>query len=404
VNGLLRRFSSTYRNAVAHEAVGEYTEAAKEYALCGDPVKAAEMHLLAASRCTLAKQAIAALRVAEHLLGDEKEVPASLWRRLGEAYLRVVPVEQPALAEQEVFLLAAAAFWKAEEFSQAARAFRAAGRMEQAAECLERAGDIEEVEALYEGEAQKRQHKQTTESLFAQADLADQQGKRDDAARLFRELLGLIPGHAEALGRLHAIEARVLHKGIVAFGVTRGPEEEEQRMVFATPPFFLGRGEGRAPDFGDLGVSREHAQIEWGAAVGFSVTDTGSKNGVFLDGVRLSTGATLPLRSEAVLGLGRAVRLEVQKNDQELLLRVHSGVRKGWHLRSGVGEFRLDEGLSLRFEHGRPWISAMETEKKTAQEQTGGLMLNGRRVGSPVQVSREDEIRTSRLLLKVLGP
>jgi hypothetical protein len=46
----------------------------------------------------------------------------------------------------------------------------------------------------------------------------------------------------------------------------------------------------------------------------------------------------------------------------------------------------------------------METEKKTAQEQTGGLMLNGRRVGSPVQESREDEIRTSRLVLKVLGP
>src|SRR3954453_7285516 len=43
-------FSADFRRAVAAEAAGDYGEAARAYALAGERVKVAEMHLLRAER------------------------------------------------------------------------------------------------------------------------------------------------------------------------------------------------------------------------------------------------------------------------------------------------------------------------------------------------------------------
>src|SRR5262252_4693975 len=43
-------FSADFRRAVAAEAAGDYAEAARAYALAGERVKVAEMHLLRAER------------------------------------------------------------------------------------------------------------------------------------------------------------------------------------------------------------------------------------------------------------------------------------------------------------------------------------------------------------------
>src|SRR5262249_61085396 len=45
-----RMFSADFRRAVAAEAAGDYAEAARAYALAGERVKVAEMHLLRAER------------------------------------------------------------------------------------------------------------------------------------------------------------------------------------------------------------------------------------------------------------------------------------------------------------------------------------------------------------------
>jgi hypothetical protein len=81
------------------------------------------------------------------------------------------------------------------------------------------------------------------------------------------------------------------------------------------PEWVLGRGAdlGHAPDL-DLsaqgakghGVSRRHARLALGPG-GLLVTDLGSTNGTFVNGVRLAPGEPTRLSSGAELALGRLV-------------------------------------------------------------------------------------------------
>ena len=96
MSGWLRRLSATYRTAVSAEAAGEYIEAAKAYALCDERHKVAEMHILEAGRRAVPGSAVGELLVAVNLLSDDREAPALLLKRLGEALLHIFDTARPS--------------------------------------------------------------------------------------------------------------------------------------------------------------------------------------------------------------------------------------------------------------------------------------------------------------------
>ena len=90
MSGFLRRFSSAYRTAVAHEAAGEYIEAAKPTHCAMSDTKSPRCTFWKAGRRGGARSAAAELLVAVHLLIDDGDAPKSLIKRLWRCALRVV--------------------------------------------------------------------------------------------------------------------------------------------------------------------------------------------------------------------------------------------------------------------------------------------------------------------------
>ena len=74
------------------------------------------------------------------------------------------------------------------------------------------------------------------------------------------------------------------------------------QIPVASPEVLLGREPGLPGTIDDASVSRRHARLEWdrGAA---TLTDLGSKNGTFVNGVRISDAVTLVDGDEVRLGL-----------------------------------------------------------------------------------------------------
>src|SRR5262245_56110198 len=80
-------FSADYRRALAAEAAGDYTEASKGYALAGDRLKVAEMHLLRAAGSASPEVKLSERRAAL-LWADAKEPTGreqAIWRRVARA-------------------------------------------------------------------------------------------------------------------------------------------------------------------------------------------------------------------------------------------------------------------------------------------------------------------------------
>ena len=83
---LLRWFRLLHRYALKSEAEGRYVEAARAYALCGQHLKVAEMHLLEAE-CRGAPPALRELHVAAHFAAasDDDSESRALFLRLARA-------------------------------------------------------------------------------------------------------------------------------------------------------------------------------------------------------------------------------------------------------------------------------------------------------------------------------
>jgi FHA domain-containing protein len=80
--------------------------------------------------------------------------------------------------------------------------------------------------------------------------------------------------------------------------LVRGTSE----LAAVSPELVLGRERGLPGTIDDASVSRRHARLEWDGEKAF-LTDLESKNGTFVNGVRISSRTVLPDGAEVRLGL-----------------------------------------------------------------------------------------------------
>lgn len=438
---LRRLLSPSYREAVRAESEGRYRDAARAYALCAKPRKVAEMHLLEAERrlsgggigvsgsANGPGGGIEELRLAAHYLdaldgsdGEDDGPPPSkasgrggaadaegpaqkrLLRRIGQALLRalrrsgLIGVDRDAVHEVAQVLL------RAGDLAGAAAAYELIGDIEQAAAVYEKLGDIDKVESLLGAQEQRRGRAQAERDHFERYRTALALGQRDLAVAALTSCVEVTPAadRAEPLRLLEELRAQLLTEGRVRL---RGADGAEA-LFLGSLPVVMGRGDGCALVLRDPGVSRAHAQIEpsertaapggkgeaEGGADGFVLRDLGAKNGTSLRGLPLSSSGALPLRGEGELGIGQHVLIGYKiipaagggPGGEELRLRVLRGLDHGLCVRIAAA-FRVEEGLELRFERGRPLLrfGAVSGE---------GAFLNGQRAPREIQLVRGDTI------------
>lgn len=435
---LRRLLSPSYREAVRAESEGRYRDAARAYALCDQPRKVAEMHLLEAERRLSGGGigvsgttngpggGIEELRLAAHYLDaldgsdglGEPDAPSRpsrrsggagaadaegsaqkrLLRRIGQALLRalrrsgLIGIDRDAVHEVAQVLL------RAGDLAGAAAAYELIGDIEQAAAVYEKLGDIDKVESLLGAQEQRRGRVQAERDHFERYRVALSLGQRDLAVAALVSCVEVTPAadRAEPLRLLEELRAQLLTEGRVRL---RGADGSEA-LFLGGLPVVMGRGDGCALMLRDPGVSRAHAQIERaasregeGAAEGFVLRDLGAKNGTSLRGLPLSSSGALPLRGEGELGIGQNVLLgykiipapEGESGGDELRLRVLRGLDHGLCVRIAAAAFRIEEGLALRFERGRPLLRIGVVSGE-------GAFLNGQRAPREIQLLRGDVI------------
>ncbi len=412
---LLRWFSPAYRYALKSEAEGRYVEAARAYALCGQHLKVAEMHLLEAECRGAPASALRELHVAAHFAAasDDDSESRALFLRLGQSYLRILKKGPITASERDLCVDAAQLLLRGGDALQAAAAYELAGDLAGAARIYEQAGEIEKLEQLHELLAARRAAQDEEHALWQAVELHLDLGERG-AALLALERLGRV-----GTDRARAEEGRaaLLSRRLPPFQVQlalRTASARHELWVLGKLPLLLGRGQGepsethevseptphsesgsRSLSFSDPGLSRRHAQIERLAATAgprYALRDLGSKNGTTLGGLPVAGLVALPPRGE--LGLGQHVSLHVvQAHEPERLeLEVRRGLSRG--LRAVVCETPLsllplfpdaetgDGELRLHFDaEGQPVLQASLE-----------LRLNGKRVAQGVQLLRGDQL------------
>lgn len=414
---LLRWFSPAYRYALKSEAEGRYVEAARAYALCGQHLKVAEMHLLEAECRGAPASALRELHVAAHFAAasDDDSESRPLFLRLGQSYLRILKKGPITASERDLCVDAAQLLLRGGDALQAAAAYELAGDLTGAARIYEQVGEIEKLEQLHELLAAQRAAQDEEHALWQAVELHLDLGERG-AALAALERLGRV-----GTDRARAEEGRaaLLSRRLPPFQVQlalRTASARHELWVVGKLPLLLGRGQGdagetgevseptahgdpasRSLSFPDPGLSRRHAQIERLAATAtagprYALRDLGSKNGTTLGGLPVAGLVALPPRGE--IGLGQHVSLHVAevREPERLELEVRRGLSCG--LRAVVCEMPLsllplfpdagagDGELRLHFDPaGQPILQASLE-----------LRLNGKRVAQGVQLLRGDQL------------
>ncbi|HSN33823.1 MAG TPA: hypothetical protein VLU41_14140, partial [Ideonella sp.] len=142
-----RMFSADFRRAVAAEAAGDYAEAARAYALAGERVKVAEMHLLRAERAPSPAAKLHELRAAVRWTDLETPEGRNARRRIARALVGWAKAQGfVGDAEKQVVREAAQLFADIGEHVGAGECHELIGDELQAAEAYQRAGDVDKLE------------------------------------------------------------------------------------------------------------------------------------------------------------------------------------------------------------------------------------------------------------------
>lgn len=375
--------------AATHEAMGEYRQAARIYAEQGDRTKAAQMHLLQASCQVVAEAALADLRNAEVLLTEDVQAPTALRVRLGEAYLRLIcgsPKDSPEIARK-----AARAFAAAADFGRAGSLYEELSDLEQAARCFEQAGDTDRVEAVHNRLLKAAQAGSAQRQAWEVYRLAEKTCNRIEMERCLRDLVRMDPENAQA--KLNQLQERLTRNNSVTLTIwsSQGDARGPSTVRCVGLPILVGRDAHCTVRFSDPGISREHVLIDrrpgdpvtqqpTSRPVELSITDLDSKNGTYLNGVRISPQKALTLRSNVPIGLGQQVELNFCGEEAVPRLRVLAGLRKGRSVLVALQPIEVLFGLQLYFEGGAGWLKPLR----------GELLADSQPLKGPVKLCRKD--------------
>ncbi len=402
-----RMFSADFRRAVAAEAAGDYAEAARAYALAGERVKVAEMHLLRAERAPSPAAKLHELRAAIRWTDPTEPDGQQARKRIARAlfgWARVSSiVGEP---EKQVVREAAQLFGDVGDHGGAGECHEFIGEELQAAEAYQRAGDVERLESVLAREEQRRKREERVHESFEEYKLALAAGERDRALEAIRQcaetaLPAKTTVSADRLAELtrdrasyqrlrEELEAKLIADGALGLRAGAAGQARERRYVGAFP-LGLGRDAGCALPLRDAGISRRHADVIILAADGrFALVDHDSKNGTTLAGVRIA--GTLPLGEAGEIGLGELCAIAYRVDGETLHLEVTRGLDRGLRLSASSGALDVEGVGELYFIDGRPRLSPI-----------GGrlLYLNGVHAASGVQLIRGDVIELGEQRLEV---
>jgi hypothetical protein len=290
------------RRARVQEVFGELLEACESYVLAGLEQDAA--------------------RVLERLADDPELAPQVRLRhyeRATEMLGRTATEPQERLAGKMLPLLREAAPGTA-PFRRRVELLRLLGRSRELGAELERAEDyagamqayveaglLEEIDRIAELAAASRERRAQMERLFEELERGRSQGDRLIELRALRSLVagaGAGGCGASLPADLQRLERRLLGSPLVLEGAgLRGPVE-----IHVAQSMTLGRDSDADVRIAAPGVSRRHARL-YAHEGRLYVEDLDSRNGTWIDGIRLEGYAQFGSRAD--LGLGSEVHIEL---------------------------------------------------------------------------------------------
>jgi tetratricopeptide (TPR) repeat protein len=388
-----RLFSADYRRALAAEAAGDYDEAARAYALAGERARVAAMHLYRAERSPSPEAHLAELRAAVRWADPDEPDGRDMRRRIARAMhswaKRAGIISE---SDRQVVREAAALFAEVGDHAGAAECHELVGDELQAAESYQKAGELERLESVLAREETRRKAANRVQESFEEYRLHLAGGDRDAAMAAIHLCAESSSDERAEYRRLaDALQGRLLTDGRVI--LRGGGRDTTYAGVF---PLRVGREATCHVVLRDAGISRVHAEI--GFADGqFQVQDRESKNGTTLGGVRLDAGKALPLMGTGELGIGEVCLLSFETvgsaSPPLLRLTITRGLDRGRVIVAGALPLPVGDFAELRFEKGRPRLSA----------RSGALSLNDVHAGATVQLIRGDRVAAGGEELEVVG-
>jgi tetratricopeptide (TPR) repeat protein len=397
-----RMFSADFRRAVAAEAAGDYAEAARAYALAGERVKVAEMHLLRAERAPSPAAKLHELRAAIRWADADDVESKNARRRIARAlfnWARSSAVVGDA--EKQVVREAAQLFVDVGDFPAAGECLEFIGDEFAAAEAYQKGGDVDRLESVLAREEQRRKRDSRVHDAFEEYKMSLASGERDRALEAIRQcaeapLPAGVKDQTEFMRerasyqRLREeLEARLIADGTVLLRAGAVGHTRERRYV-GNFPLLLGRDATCQLPLRDAGISREHAAVVATDEGSFALRDCDSKNGTTLGGVRIA--GTLPLAGSGEIGIGELCVVRYEVAGETLTLEVTRGLDRGLRAVASRGAFDVEGAGELVFIDGRPRLSPV-----------GGrlLYLNGVHTGAAVQLIRGDVVELGEARLEV---
>lgn len=134
---------------------------------------------------------------------------------------------------------------------------------------------------------------------------------------------------------------------LAVLGYPAGPRAGEE-IALRSPVVTIGQGSQNEVVLADDSISTRHARVEYDAG-GWRLTDLGSTNGTYVDGVRLAPEIPTPLAPGAVLRLGALTLVfhPVEAADPDAARAGYSAPSEARPIAERKGGFRLPVWLFL---------------------------------------------------------
>jgi len=330
------------------------------------------------SAARLVAEALAALPAPQNPRSEQADELRALALAAAEALL--CRCARPPLTEIERRALerAAGLLERGGDHRRAALAYEDLGADERAADAWGALGDLERMEAAHDRDARRLAGRRAAGKLLHRFEVLLTGGERVAALAAIAAGAG-IEELASLRLRAATIERRLCRGRAVAL---RAPGGSWVRV--APLPAEIGRDPAVGLPLRDPAVSRRHAELR---TLGDDVVlaDLGSRAGIRLAGVRLESGAAVPLRGAGEIALGPTTVLRFEAAGGTVKLEGTSGLDRG--LQALVGPAPLafaallpgTEGLAIEVarEHGVDHIVRLKRPIDVAVRVEGHLIGTG---------------------------
>jgi hypothetical protein len=296
----------------------------------------------------------------------------------------------------QALMEAAAIYEKGECWEKAGQCYLKLRDRHNAVNAFSNAGMIDVVEQILGEQQQIELRERQEKEFFKDYEIFYHSGQREESLTALRECISAAKNKGDYRRLLKELEKRILDLGRVVLQL-----ENLKIFIIGRFPLRLGREGDCEFQVRCSSVSRIHAEILFDVEQGFSIRDCTSRNGTFLNQLRL--GSPLPLPPAGTLGLGDSCLIlfsSVEGPTPVLRLEIAQGPDQGHVAFAGPCPMELaqllkrDLSLSIAFNGGKP----------LAKSSTGGeIRLNGYLTGGSIQLIKDDLLELGSYQIKVIG-